>query len=71
IQDNGVGRLGAKKRNLHPDDGHKSMGNQITQERLLLLQPVRSDRFKILDLSDADGNATGTLVEIRIPIQFM
>lgn len=69
IEDNGVGRSGVKKRTPENAESRRSFGIQITQERLTLLQPSRSDRFKIIDLTDADGRPAGTRVELRLPLQ--
>jgi tetratricopeptide (TPR) repeat protein len=69
IEDNGVGRSGVKKRIAENDTERRSFGIQITQERLLLLQPTHADRLQIIDLSDANGKPVGTRVVIKLPLQ--
>ena len=40
----------------------------ITRERLEVLNKMNQENFsvKVIDLTDAQGNATGTRVEVRI-----
>lgn len=68
IEDNGVGRDHASnlkgKRNSHESTGMKNL-----EERISLLNQMNSIKIllTVLDLKDAAGNATGTLVELEIP----
>lgn len=43
-------------------------GMLITRERLEVLNKMNQENFsvKVIDLTDAQGNATGTRVEVRI-----
>ena len=76
IEDNGIGREKAaiikeklSKSNLKTK--HRSMGTQITNERLAILHSRSEiiDFVKIIDLKDEySGSATGTRVEVIIPI---
>lgn len=63
ISDNGIGRKASallKKEQVK----HKSYGIDITRERLEMLNP--KNQIIIIDLEDEHGNATGTLVELKI-----
>lgn len=63
ITDNGIGRKASaelKKEQIK----HKSYGIEITKERLELLNPA--NQIIITDLEDENGNAVGTMVELKI-----
>ena len=69
IEDNGVGRERARQLGERSVLKRKSMGMKITEDRLKLLnqdnaQPV----IWIIDLKDNLDHATGTRIEINIPI---
>ena len=69
IEDTGVGRSHSRKfKNKHTTE--KSLGMLITKERLNLLTQTNTRSFsvEINDLTDEQGNATGTRVELTIPI---
>ncbi len=69
VEDNGVGRK-ASAELKHKDGVRRSYGLQITEERLRLAEHKYSDQpeIEIVDLEDANGNATGTRVVINIMI---
>lgn len=66
IQDNGVGRQdSARQKN------RKSHGINITKQRILNFSNDQSaDRLSYTDLKDKNGNALGTLVQIRVPLKY-
>ena len=68
IKDNGIGRKKASELRSQLSEHHKSMGLQITKERLAILGEHGSDEspVEIEDLHDEDGNAAGTKVTIRV-----
>ncbi len=72
IEDDGVGRV--KSREMQEKSGyfqnHRSMGTGITLRRLEILEDVikRPLPVKTIDLYDENGVATGTRVEITLPI---
>ncbi len=71
ILDNGIGRK--RSQELRTDSNkslHESMGMKITSERLEVLNKMHRSELsaKIMDLYDEKGEATGTKVEIFIPI---
>jgi tetratricopeptide (TPR) repeat protein len=70
IQDNGVGRKRAGILKSKSVEKYKSMGLQITAQRLALLtgEGKPGHLFEIEDLYDEDGNAAGTRVVLKIRI---
>ncbi len=68
IEDNGIGRRRAmeiqKESGLH----HESRGMLITRERLDVLNKMNQENFsvRVIDLTDNEGKASGTRVEVRI-----
>jgi two-component sensor histidine kinase len=68
IADNGIGRKKAAE--LNDKSGkHKSMGMKITESRIAMMQKMNKDKsIEIKDLVDADRNAAGTEVILKIPI---
>ena len=70
IEDNGIGRRKSNEMNKDSHRSHASMGMKITQDRLKLLGNIQQTTYnaRILDLTDADGNALGTRVEITWPV---
>lgn len=73
VRDNGVGRERANELKQSRDGVHKSKGITVTEERLQLLQEGVAEEYKVrfTDLTDAEGNPTGTEVEIRMPYREM
>ncbi|GJM35746.1 MAG: hypothetical protein DHS20C18_47470 [Saprospiraceae bacterium] len=69
IEDNGVGREKASQLKNQRDHHHKSMGLQVTQERLELLHQNGQKSLEIQDLRDADGSPAGTRVMLRLPVE--
>ena len=70
IRDNGIGRRRAGILKSKSVEKYKSMGLQITAQRLALLtgEGKPGHLFEIEDLYDQDGNATGTQVVLKIRI---
>ena len=71
VKDDGVGRKKAKEIMNQSKQKHKSIGLQLTNERLYLLSRQRKSQFevKITDLKDENGIATGTRVDLSIPFE--
>lgn len=71
IKDNGIGREKAKElRNLRSGNKkHQSMGMNITETRIRLLNELYDDAFvvNVKDLKDKFGAARGTQVNITLP----
>lgn len=71
IKDNGIGRVAAAA--FKTEEGQESLGIKITEQRLRYLtikEKITGPFIKVLDLKDAEGNATGTQVELLLPIKF-
>jgi len=69
ITDDGVGRKNAGRiQGKHHQ--HESSGMKITKERLKILNATHNSNMSlhVVDLEDAEGNATGTKIEIFIPL---
>lgn len=71
IMDNGVGRPVQAHSGTKLTQTHKSMGIQITRDRLALINRELNDErivFSIEDLTDVSGKAAGTKVNMSIKI---
>jgi LytS/YehU family sensor histidine kinase len=70
IEDNGVGRKKAMEIRDNKNENHRSLGTSITESRLRLVNSLYGKNMKIeyTDLTGEDGEASGTRVEISIPI---
>jgi len=72
IEDNGIGRDKAMETKERSGKArHKSLGMQVTKERLDILNEKSKEKvtFQIIDLKDANGNPSGTKVELKIPFE--
>lgn len=70
ITDDGIGRKKATELKSKSASTHKSMGMQITADRIAMLQKVNASptQIKITDLILPDGSAGGTEVLLKIPL---
>lgn len=70
VSDNGIGRKKAATLKSKSADQHKSYGTKITGERIALINEKygAAAQITIEDQEDAAGNATGTLVTIKLPV---
>ena len=68
IEDNGIGRQKAAQLREHSLMNRKSMGMKITEERLKMLNAQGQESIKVIDLTDALQQSTGTRVEVNIPL---
>jgi LytS/YehU family sensor histidine kinase len=68
IEDNGVGRKKAQEMKSKSATKDKSMGMQITSDRVDMLNKLKSQqaRVEIIDLVDQQGNPSGTRVVLKI-----
>jgi sensor histidine kinase YesM len=70
IADDGVGRK--RSTELKNKSGkHKSMGMKITESRIAMIEKIAGENksIEIKDLVDVDGNAAGTEVVLKIPVE--
>ena len=69
IKDNGVGRLRPVAEKVALQNGSKkSLGMEVTQQRLEKGTGNVVGKVRIIDLLDEDGRSGGTLVEIELPV---
>jgi sensor histidine kinase YesM len=71
ITDNGIGRESAAEiRRTMPYKKHKSLGMKITEDRLRILNEINNSRLSVTvtDMRDEHGNASGTRVQLFVPI---
>jgi hypothetical protein len=68
IEDNGIGREQSAKYKQHNKPFHKSMGSQLTQERIDIFnrQHNAESRVVITDLYNANNEPCGTRVQVKI-----
>jgi len=70
VQDNGVGRKRAEEMKGNLKGDHRSLGLQITRDRIKILNETRrTTTFNILftDLENSDGSSAGVRVEFWFP----
>jgi ligand-binding sensor domain-containing protein len=70
IEDNGIGRVEAMSYSRKHRPGHKSLGLQISRERMdIINRRTRTEStLDILDLQDGEGRPAGTRVQLSINI---
>jgi LytS/YehU family sensor histidine kinase len=68
IEDNGVGRRQAEEYNRVNKPHHKSVGLQISEDRMHIFnqQKEAHGEIRVTDLHDAGGRASGTRIDISI-----
>lgn len=70
IEDNGVGREKALEIRQMSGRNYKPMGKEITRTRLELISSMKNQplHLNIIDLKDEENKASGTRIEIKIPV---
>jgi tetratricopeptide (TPR) repeat protein len=70
IEDNGIGRVKAMELKKERNNKHRSLGTNITESRLKLVNEIYGKNMKVAytDLMNERGEPAGTKVEINIPI---
>ena len=70
IEDNGIGREAASERKRNSNSGRNSLGTKIIASRLDLVNALYGTSLKTIytDLKNENGEASGTRVEIQIPL---
>src|SRR5690606_10396345 len=70
IEDNGIGRAKAMELKSKTATSRKSLGMQLTENRLSLLNKHArlNASVEIIDLVDAEGEGCGTRVVLKIPV---
>ena len=71
VLDDGIGRKKAKEIGNKSGKKHKPIGLQLTNERLSLLSKQKKSQLeiKITDLTDENGQAVGTRVDLSLPFE--
>ena len=70
VEDNGIGRARALEIRQQKNENHRSLGTNITESRLKLVNEIYGKNMQVVytDLMDESGEPAGTKVEINIPI---
>lgn len=70
IKDNGIGREKAHHLQSNIGKPHNSMGIRISEERMAFIRDQYGEAtdYRITDLMDDEGNASGTRVDIWLPV---
>lgn len=73
IEDNGIGRARSQELKDKSNSYKKSMGINIIESRLKLLYSTESESplVNIMDIYDNSGVAAGTIVTLKIPLQYI
>lgn len=69
VEDNGIGRAAAIRLRNQNFPKHRSMGTELTEERLSLINERGNVSFQFIDLVDGGGNAAGTRVKVWVRLQ--
>jgi len=71
VKDNGIGREKAREINNETNKNHRSLGMQVTYERLQALNKEKNidTKYEITDLKNNTGEAAGTQVLISLPFE--
>ena len=70
VTDNGIGRKKAAEISSKRLKSHRSVGMEITKKRIELLNEGSNyGQVVITDLYDINGQATGTKVELVLPVK--
>ncbi|WP_041627600.1 histidine kinase [Owenweeksia hongkongensis] len=70
VEDDGIGRRKSREYNSAKSSTYKSMGMQITKDRLRMMAKVQNADagYEIVDMVDAEGSAAGTKVILKIKV---
>ncbi len=69
VEDNGIGREEARKiKEANQIHNHKSVGMVLTKERLDIINKTNNISVNIIDLTEKDGSAAGTRIEIFVEL---
>lgn len=70
VEDDGIGRGKSREYNSAKSSTYKSMGMQITKDRLRMMAKVQNSDagYEIVDMVNADGSPAGTKVILKIKV---
>ena len=71
ISDNGIGMSGSAALKNKNQEYKKSLGIELTKNRLRLADPLHAEDpgIHFEELKDAEGNNAGTCVKMKIPVK--
>ncbi len=70
IEDNGIGRKQSSRINKTKTDNHRSFATSANFKRIELLNAEKNEiGIEYFDKVNQDGEATGTVVQIKLPIK--
>ncbi len=71
VDDNGIGRKASKQIKARSGKTHVSQGMELVKKRLALASSLHKKSFsaEVIDKTDADGKALGTLVILKFPLE--
>jgi tetratricopeptide (TPR) repeat protein len=71
ISDNGIGLSGSASKKTNEQETKKSLGIELTRNRLRLADPSQLENLGVdfEELNDAEGNISGTCVKLKIPVK--
>ncbi|WP_161499216.1 tetratricopeptide repeat-containing sensor histidine kinase [Flavipsychrobacter stenotrophus] len=71
VDDNGIGRRASKQIKARSGKTHVSQGMELVKKRLALASSLHKTTFsaEVIDKTDADGKALGTLVILKFPLE--
>lgn len=70
IEDDGIGREKSAKIKAALMEQRKSMGMDITKERIQKMGKVKGQSLEIIDFLDEQGEALGTRVVLQLPLKY-
>lgn len=73
VEDNGIGRKKAMEIKTTKATTHKSLGIQVTEDRIELLQKATGNKgvqIETIDLENNKQEASGTLIKIKLPLDY-
>jgi len=69
VEDNGMGRSASMLSREEGEDGQTSYGSHLAERLVTLSGGIKTkDSYKVVDLHDLEGNASGTRVAFKLPI---
>ncbi|WPV66907.1 tetratricopeptide repeat protein [Chitinophaga sp. LS1] len=74
VTDNGIGRKKAMEIKEKKGQTHRSMGMKVTAGRIDLIRKINNTKeatVRVTDLADHEGKATGTMVTLVLPVEFI
>lgn len=71
VEDDGIGRERSRELKAQSVLQQKSMGMEITEERIQGMGKVKGTQVEVIDLRNDSGEPAGTRVQIRLPLRYV